>query len=116
MSAVDDPTRIKKSKVASALFGLTPEKYQSGETDVTGGITRVGDEMIRCALYEAANVMMSRVTRCSTLKRWTMDVAKRRGTKRAKVALARKIAVAFHRIWVDGSAFRWSKAQPTIAA
>ena len=115
-SAVDDPTRIKKSKAAGALFGLTPKKYQSGETDVTGGITRVGDEMVRTALYEAANVMLSRTTRFSALKRWAMDVAKRRGMKRAKVALARKLAVVLHRIWVDGSAFRWSKAQPAIAA
>jgi transposase len=113
-SAVDDPTRIKKSKAAGALFGLTPKKYQSGETDVTGGITRVGDEMVRTALYEAANVMLSRTTRFSALKRWAMDVAKRRGTKRAKVALARKLAVVLHRIWVDGSAFRWSKAKPTV--
>jgi transposase len=111
-SAVDDPTRIKKSKAAGALFGLTPKKYQSGETDVNGGITRVGDEMVRTALYEAANIMLSRTTRFSALKRWAMDVAKRRGTKRAKVALARKLAVVLHRLWVDGSAFRWSKAQP----
>jgi transposase len=115
-SAVDDPTRIKKSKAAGALFGLTPKKYQSGETDVTGGITRVGDEMVRTALYEAANVMLSRTTRFSALKRWAMDVAKRRGMKRAKVALARKLAVVLHRIWVNGSAFRWSKAQPATAA
>src|SRR5664279_5236367 len=62
-TAVDDPTRIKKSKAVGALFGLTPRKYQSGETDVTGGISRVGDEMVRTALYEAANVLLSRVTR-----------------------------------------------------
>jgi transposase len=115
-SAVDDPTRIKKSKAAGALFGLTPRKYQSGETDVTGGITRVGDEMVRTALYEAANVMLSRTTRFSALKRWALDVAKRRGMKRAKVALARKLAVVLHRIWVNGSAFRWTKAQPATAA
>jgi transposase len=60
--------------------------------------------------------MLSRTTRFSALKRWAMDVAKRRGMKRAKVALARKLAVVLHRIWVDGSAFRWSKAQPAIAA
>jgi transposase len=115
-SAVDDPTRIKKSKAAGALFGLTPKKYQSGETDVTGGITRVGDEMVRWALYEAANVMLSRATRFSVLKRWAMNVAKRRGMKCAKVALARKLAVVLHRMWVDGSVFRWSKAKPATAA
>lgn len=115
-SAVDDPTRIKKSKAAGALFGLTPKKYQSGETDVTGAISRVGDEMVRTALYEAANVILSRTTRFSALKRWAMDVAKRRGTKRAKVALARKLAVVLHRIWTDGSTFRWSKTPSAVAA
>ena len=108
-TAIDDPTRIRKSKAVGALFGLTPRKYQSGETDVTGGITRVGDEMVRTALYEAANALLSRVTRFSALKRWGMDVAKRRGTKRAKVALARKIGVILHRMWVDGTSFRWTK-------
>ena len=80
-SAMDDPSRIAKSKAAGALFGLTPKKYQSGEKDVTGGITRTGDEMVRTALYEAANVLLSRITRFSKLKRWGMDVAKRRGSK-----------------------------------
>jgi len=108
-TAVDDPVRIGKSKAVGALFGLTPRKYQSGETDVTGGITRVGDEMVRTALYEAANVLLSRVTRFSALKRWGMDVAKRRGMKRAKVALARKLGVILHRMWVDGTSFRWTK-------
>ena len=69
-SAMDDPNRIAKSKAAGALFGLTPKKYQSGEKDVTGGITRAGDEMVRTALYEAANVLLSRITRFSKLKRW----------------------------------------------
>ena len=72
---------------------IDTKKYQSGKTDVTGGITRVGDEMVRTALYEAANILLSRVTRFSVLKRWGMDIAKRRGTKRAKVALAHKIGV-----------------------
>ena len=108
----DDPWRIGKSKAVGALFGLTPKKYQSGETDVTGGITRVGDEMVRTALYEAANILLSRVTRFSALKRWGMDVAKRRGMKRAKVALARKIGVILHRMWVDITNFRWTKEAP----
>jgi transposase len=108
-TAIDDPGRIRKSKAVGALFGLTPRKYQSGETDVTGGVSCVGDEMARTALYEAANVLLSRVTRFSALKRWGMDVAKRRGMKRAKVALARKIGVILHRMWVDNTSFRWSK-------
>ena len=114
-SAIDDPHRIAKSKAAGALFGLTPKKYQSGETNVTGGITLAGDEMVRTALYEAANVLLARITRFSKLKRWAMDVAKRRGSKRAKVALARKIAVILHRMWVDGSTYRWTETQPIAA-
>ncbi len=114
-SAMDDPSRITKSKAAGALFGLTPKKYQSGEKDVTGGITRTGDEMVRTALYEAANVLLSRITRFSKLKRWGMDVAKRRGSKRAKVALARKIAVILHRMWVDGTTYRWTAAEQIAA-
>src|SRR3984885_9816701 len=115
-SAIDDPHRIAKSKAAGALFGLTPKKYQSGEKDLTGVITRAGDEMVRTALYEAANVLLSRITRFSKLKRWGMDVAKRRGSKRAKVALARKLAVILHRMWVDGTTYRWAEAAEPIAA
>src|ERR1700751_2195965 len=114
-SAIDDPSRITKSKAAGALFGLTPKKYQSGEKDITGGITRTGDEMVRTALYEAANILLSRITRFSKLKRWGLDVAKRRGSKRAKVALARKIAVILHRIWIDGTTYRWAEAKPIAA-
>ncbi len=119
-TAVDDPTRIGKSKAVGALFGLTPKKYQSGETDITGGISRVGDGMVRTALYEAANILLSRVTRFSALKRWGMDLVKRRGAKRAKVALARKIGVILHRMWIDGTNFRWtreaSKVQQLVRA
>ena len=88
---------------------------KSGEKDVTGGITRAGDEMVRTALYEAANVLLSRITRFSKLKRWGMDVAKRRGSKRAKVALARKIGVILHRMWIDGTTYRWAETKPIAA-
>jgi len=115
-TAVDDPDRIKKSKAAGALFGLTPRKYQSGEKDVTGSISKVGDEMVRTALFEAANALLTRVRKFSALKRWAMDVAKRRGMKRAKVALARKLAVILHRMWLDGTDFRWSNTEPGAQA
>ena len=102
-----------------AYFGLTPGRYQPGETDVTGGITRVGDASVRTALYEAANVLLSRTTRFSALKRWVkrwgLEVAKRRGLRRATVAVARKLSVVLHRIWRDGGGFRWGK-EPAIAA
>ncbi len=114
-SAVDDPGRFAKSKAVGAHFGLTPRKYQSGETDVTGGISRVGDAMVRAALSEAAHIMLSRTVRFSSRKRWAMDVAKRRGLKRAKVALARKLATVLHRMWLDGADFRWGKEVGTAA-
>ena len=101
---------LPSQKTIGALFGLVPKKYQSGERDVSGGITRTGDESVRTALYEAANVMLTRTTRFSILKHWALQVAKRRGLKRARVALARKLGVVLHRIWVDGTTFRWTKS------
>ena len=106
-TAVDDPTRFGKSKELGPYFGLTPSKYQSGEVDWTGRISKVGDAMVRTALYEAANVILNRVTRLSTLKAWALRVVQLRGAKRAKVALARILAVVLHRMWVDGTDFRW---------
>jgi transposase len=113
-AAVDDPARFRRSRDVGAHFGLTPKKYQSGETDVTGGISKVGDAMVRAALYEAANVMLARASKFSTLKRWALEVAQRRGMRRAKVALARKLAIILHRLWVDGASFRFGK-EPTAA-
>jgi len=109
-SAVDDPTRFEKSRTVGAYFGLTPKKYQSGETDRDGGVSKVGDAMVRTALFEAAHIMLTRATRFSSLKHWALEVAKRRGMKRAKVALARKLGVVLHRMWADATEFRWSKA------
>jgi transposase len=114
-SGVDDPSRFRRSRDVGPHFGLTPRKYQSGELDVTGSITKVGDRMVRTALYEAASVMLSRTVRFSGLKAWAMAVAKRRGTKKAKVALARKLGVILHRMWVDGTDFRWSTKETAIA-
>jgi transposase len=76
---------------------------------VPGGISKVGDAMVRTALYEAANVMLTRAGKFSTLKRWALEVAKRRGMRRAKVALARKLATVLHRLWVEGSEFRFGR-------
>ena len=113
-SAADEPGRFTKSRTVGAYFGLTPKKYQSGETDIDGGVSRVGDAMVRTVLFEAAHIMLTRATRFSALKHWALGVAKRRGMKRAKVALARKLAVVLHRMWVDATEFRWSKE--TVAA
>ena len=108
-SAVDDPHRFARSKSVGAHFGMTPRKYQSGETDVNGAISRVGDEAVRTALYQAAHIILSKATPYSSLKVWAMQVAKRRGMKRAKIACARKLATILHRMWIEESDFRWRK-------
>ena len=104
-TAIDDPARFARSKAVGAYVGRVPRKYQSGEIDRTGRITKVGDAMVRTALFEAANVMLSRTVRFSALKAWALRVASRHGMKKAKVALARKLAVVLHRLWVDSTAF-----------
>ena len=103
-SAIDDPGRFRSSKTVGALFGLTPRKYQSGETDVTGSISKIGDGGVRTALYEAANVILTRPVKGSTLKRWGMRLAARAGMRKAKVALARKLAVGCIECWPTGRA------------
>jgi transposase len=110
VAAIDDPGRFKSSKAAGAHFGLTPRKYQSGETDVTGRISKIGDASVRTALYEAANVILTRPVKGSSLKSWAMRVAKRAGMRKAKVALARKLAVVLHRMLADGTRFAADKA------
>jgi len=108
-ATVDVPARFRKSKAVSAVFGLTPSRYQSGESDRAGGISRCGDEMMRAMLYEAAHIMLVRSVKWSWLKAWAMQIARRRGMKKAIVALARRLAVVLHRIWVDGTEFRWTR-------
>jgi transposase len=110
-TAIDDPHRIKRSRDVGPLFGLTPRRYQSGEIDVTGGISKAGDMMVRSSLFEAATVLFFRSKQKSALKDWAVEVAKRRGTKRAIVALARKLAIVLHRIWLDGTTYRLPPVQ-----
>lgn len=110
VAAIDDPTRFRRSRSVGVHFGLTPKRYQSGEVDRTGAISKIGDEMVRTLLYEAATTLISRVRRFSSLKAWALRLAVRRGSKRARVALARKLAVVLHRMWRDGTEFRWSRA------
>ena len=105
VSAVDDPARFRSSKAVGAHFGLTPRKYQSGETDVTGRISKIGDAGARTALYEAANIILTRPVEGSALKSWAARLALRAGTREAKVALARKLAVVLHRMLADGTPF-----------
>ena len=110
-SAIDDPARFKSSKRVGAHFGLTPKKHQSGETDYTGRISKIGDASVREALYQAAHVMLTKpVKGCSGLKSWAMRIARRAGMSKAKVALARKLAVIMHRMLVDGKPFNFAVA------
>jgi transposase len=110
-SAIDDPARFKSSKRVGAHFGLTPKKYQSGETDYTGRISKIGDSSVRTVLYEAAHVMLTKpVKGCSQLKSWAMRIARRAGMSKAKVALARRLAVILHRMLADGTPFNAAAA------
>ena len=107
-AGVDDPTRLRRSRTVPAHFGLTPRRFQSGEIDFDGHISRAGDANVRATLYVAANSMMTRSSQWSPLKAWGMKLAKTRGHKRAVIAVARKLAVILHRMWIDDSQFRWS--------
>lgn len=110
-SAIDDPGRFQSSKRVGAHFGLTPKKYQSGETDYTGRISKIGDGTVRTALYEAAHIMLIKpIKGCTALKSWAMRIAKRSGMKKAKVALARKLAVILHRMLANGTPFNAAMA------
>jgi len=115
-ATVDVPARFRNSKAVGAAFGLTPSRYQSGEINRTGAISRCGDEMMRAMLYEAAHIMLVRLAKWSWLKAWAMKIARHRGIKKAIVALARRLAVIMHRIWVDGTEFRWTREQAVAAA
>jgi transposase len=107
-ATIDDPKRFRRSRSVGAYLGLTPRRYQSGQVDRVGRITKVGDSETRTAVFEAANVILRPTTRWS--KAWAMKIANRQGARRAKVALARRMAVTLHRMWVDEQDFRWSAA------
>jgi transposase len=107
-AGVDDPYRFKHSRTVAAHFGLTPRRFQSGEIDIDGHISRCGDRGVRCALYTAANALLTRSSKWSPLKAWGMKLAKTRGHRRAVIAVARKLAVILHRMWLDDVPFHWS--------
>lgn len=109
-SAMDGPARFARSKNVGAYFGLTPRRYQSGEIDYSGRISKVGDQAVRSTLFEAANVLLRRSSRPCALKTWGMSLSRRRGRKKAVVAVARKLATLLHRLWMNGEAFRWTAA------
>ena len=114
-ATIDRPERFRRSQDVGAHLGLTPSRYQSGETDIQGRISRCGDEIARTALYEAAHSLLVRSKKWSSLRSWGMGVAKRRGMARARVAVARKLAVILHRMWRDGEDFRFGKDRTNSA-
>ena len=115
-ATIDVPARFKNSRAVGPSLGLTPVLNQSGESRRIGRVSLCGDQMMRALLYEAAQVMITRVKKWSSLKAWAMNVARRRGLKKAIVALARRLAVVMHRIWIDGSVFRWTNKVTQAAA
>ena len=115
VSTIDIPSRFRHSRSVGAVLGLTPVLNQSGESKRIGHVSLRGDAMMRKLLYEAAQSMLTRVVKWCWLKAWAMKIAKRHGKKKANVALARRLAVVMHRMWVDGSEFRWTREETTGA-
>jgi transposase len=112
-TAVDDPSRFRSSRTVAAHFGLTPRRYQSGEMDNPGRISKAGDPAVRQALYGAAHALMTRSDAWSVLKAWGMRLAKTRGHRRAVIAVARKLAVILHRMWINATDFRATRLEAT---
>jgi len=115
-ASVDQPHRFVHSRAVGAHAGLTPKRHQSGEIDYDGGVSKCGDTMLRAMLYEAAQSMLTHSKKWSWLKAWGVRVAQRRGMRRATVAVARRLAVILHRMWVDGTDFRWSNSSGAVAS
>jgi transposase len=113
-ATIDQPQRFVHSRAVGAHVGLTPKRHQSGETGYDGRVSKCGDTMLRTMLYEAAQSLLTHGRKWSWLKAWGMRVAQRRGMRRAIVAVARRLAVILHRMWVDGTQFRWSNG-PAVA-
>lgn len=111
-TAIEDPGHFRRSRSVGAFFGLTPRRYQSGEIDRSGRISKCGDRMVRTCLFEAAGVLLTRVQAWSSLKAWGVRLAKTVGFRKAKIAVARKLAIILHRMWRDGTNFRPGKEQP----
>jgi transposase len=114
-AAIDDPTRFRRSRQVGAYLGLTPRRYQSGEVDRPGHISKAGDGLTRTLLFEAANALLTRSRKPSALKAWAEAIAARCGRKKAKVALARRLAVLLHRLWCDRVTFRANIVQTAAA-
>lgn len=114
-AGIDLPERFRRSSAVPPALGLTPRIDQSGESERCGAITKAGDKLLRSLLFEAANALLTRTRRGCALKRWGLRIAKRRGMNRARVAVARKLAIILHRMWCDGTTFRYDSDQPKAA-
>jgi transposase len=110
-ATIDDPARFKRSRSVGAYVGLTTRRHASGRLDWSRRISKCGDAMLRMYLFEAAGVLLTRVPKWSALKAWGTRLIKRNGLRKAKVAVARKLAVILHRMWIDGTEFNWSKKE-----
>jgi transposase len=115
LATIDEPSRFRRARDVGPYLGLTPRRHQSGEVDRQGRISKCGDVFTRTCLYEAANVLLTKVQRWSPLKAWGVRLARRIGAKKARVALARKLAVILRCIWMDGTQFWWTKQEATMA-
>lgn len=113
---IDDPARFASAQTVGAYLGLTPRRHQSGGTDVQRGVSKWGDRALRSYLYEAAVVLLHRTKRWSKLKAWGEQLVRRVGSKKAHVAVARKLAVILHCIWTDGTEFEWGKEAAMVTA
>ena len=106
VATIDCPERFSSAKDVGPYLGLTPRRYQSGEVDRTGRVSKCGDAMLRSLLFEAAHALLTRARHKSALRTWGLAIAKRTGPAKAKVAVARKLAVIMHRMWSQGTAFQ----------
>lgn len=113
-AAVEDPTRFKSSRTVGGHFGLTPRRFQSGEMDNPGRISRAGDADVRACLYSAANSLLTRTKARSDLKNWGLRLMRKRGRKHATVAVARKLAIILHLMWADNTEFRWNEPEVAV--
>mgnify|MGYP001823784472 FL=1 len=113
-AGVDDPARFKRSRTVAAHFGLTPRRFQSGEVDNTGHISKAGDPDVRSALYVAAHSLVVRSAEWSSLKAWGMRLAKTKGHHCAMIAMARNLAVILHRMWRDGTDFQYGSTEAVL--
>lgn len=107
-TSIEDPGRFARAADVGAYAGLVPRRFQSGERDTKGRISKAGDRMLRRALYEAANSLLGRVKRECALQRWGLELAAAKGPKRARVAVARKLAALLLTLWRSETSFRWA--------